>query len=619
MGSQKLWMGVLATGAALAVALTVAALPGTRHARAASPNTGMIQMEVDCDTVNADVQNSCDIATSNVAAIPIDVVLTNNSGVGSQIDSFDYDLYNDQCSSPLVAPAAGSCIKGNTLNPAGGIGPSVPVVDATNFPVPDYNCGSPPPSADRGSGLRGTSTSFLSCVFTFGSLSTTDFPAGSAVRLSGETFADNVTFAATIVLTPRNVASVDDNFVTTISCDAGLSGPCFSATLHFLGPPAPTPTPTLTPTLTWTPTRTPMPTRTPAVSANPDTGRIQMEVDCDTSTTGVQNSCDIATSSVAAIPIDVVMRNTSDFDSQIDSFNYDLYSDQCSSLSVAPAADSCISGNTLNPAGGIGPSVPVRDVANFPTADDSCDSPLASADRGSGLPGTSTSFLSCVFTFAGTPADFPAVTAVRLSGENFSDNVTFATTIVLTLSNVRAYDDTFVTTISCDPVVPPPASPEGSVDGPCFAATLHFQGPVAPTQTPCAGPCPTPTPIPTRTPTPTRTPVPTGTATPTPTQCAGTCPTPTARPNPNTGMIQMEVDCDTNTEGVQNSCDIATSSVAAIPIDVVLINNSGVGSQIDSFNYDLYNGQCSSLLVAPAAGSCIKGNTLNPAGGIGPS
>ncbi len=252
---MRKWQAIpVAVAVALLAAVTVSGLVGIHGVGAV--NSGMVQMEVDCDTGTAGVQASCSIAAASTAAIPIDVVMTNNSGAAEQIDSFGYELYNDQCSSPLIPPAVGSCIKGNTSNAAGGIGPSVPAVDLTNFPAVQYGCGSPPASADLGgTEPPGTSTSFLSCVFSFVG-TTTLLPAGSALRLSGESFTDNVGGATTIVLTLKNVSSADDAFVTTISCDSAGAGPCYPATLTFTGATLPTSTPvppTATPTATGTP------------------------------------------------------------------------------------------------------------------------------------------------------------------------------------------------------------------------------------------------------------------------------------------------------------------------------------------------------------------------------
>ncbi len=482
-------MSALAAGVVAAAAMTVPALLGAHNAGAANPNTGVVQMAVDCDTSTDDVQETCTIDTASTAPIPIDVIITNNSGVGSQVDAFGYDLYNDQC---MVG-----CVNGDTLNPAGGIGPSVPVRDVTNFPLADYGCNAPRPLADRGSGVTGTSTSFLSCALAFVG-PPVDFPDGASLRLSGEDFSDSVTGPTTIVLTLSFVSAADDNYITTISCDpaafppaspeGNVSGPCFPATLHFTGATGATNTPTLTPTITptrtitptpantLTPTATLTPCATPAHSSCAYARMIQMAIDCDTGTPGVQDACTIDTASTAPIPIDVVVTNKSGENSQIDAFGYDLYNDQC--------MVGCVQGDTLNPAGGIGPSIPVRDVTNFPVEDYDCAF-RALADTGVGITGTSTTYLECIFGFPGTPLDLPAGASVRLSGESFSDSVTGPTTIVLTLSNVAAAaDNVFLETISCDADAPPPASPEGIVSGPCFPATLHFTGATGATNTP---------------------------------------------------------------------------------------------------------------------------------------
>jgi len=97
-----------------------------------------VQMEVDCDTGTVGVQSTCNIATTNVASIPIDIIISNYSGTATQVDAFNYDLYNPDCVGP-----GGPCTGGNNLNPSGGIAPSTPVQDPSNFPA-NYGCSSPP-------------------------------------------------------------------------------------------------------------------------------------------------------------------------------------------------------------------------------------------------------------------------------------------------------------------------------------------------------------------------------------------------------------------------------------------------------------------------------------------
>ena len=250
---------------------------------------------------------------------------------------------------------------------------------------------------------------------------------------------------------------------------------------------------------------------------------VQMEVDCDTGTVGVQNACTIPVSNVAPIPVDVIASNFSAATVTVDSFNYDLYNPQCMT--------GCVNGNTVNIAGGIGPSVPVQDATNFPPSGVStwgCSSPPALADTGLGATGTSTSFLSCVLN-AGVSDSVTTGSSLRISGENFSDSVTAPTTFNLTLSNVAMADDNAVTILSCDPAAAPPASPEGNVSGPCFPAALTFLIPPA-----------TNTPVP---PTATNTPVPpTSTNTATATNTATNTPTATA----TSSAPSQDKQCDTN-------------------------------------------------------------------------
>jgi hypothetical protein len=266
---------------------------------------------------------------------------------------------------------------------------------------------------------------------------------------------------------------------------------------------------------------------------------VQMNVDCNTASPGIQTVCTIPTTSLAPIPLDVIITNQTGAGTQIDQFNYDLYNDECFSTISSPASGSCFNGNTSNPAGGIGPSVPVPDSTNFPPNYD-CNVISAKADAGTGAPGTSTSFLTCAVQ-SGSSTALPNGASLRLSGENFSDNVTAATTIVLTLSNVAASDDNGVTTITCAPAAPPPASPEGNVSGPCFPATLNFVVP----------PPATDTPVP-----PTNTPAP-STATPTATPSSidqnKTCATADGRLN-TYKLPEAEVAGNTNASG--NECNL---------------------------------------------------------------
>jgi hypothetical protein len=283
---------------------------------------------------------------------------------------------------------------------------------------------------------------------------------------------------------------------------------------------------------------------------------MQMEVDCDTGTIGVQSVCNIPVTSSAPIPIDVYISNFSGAPEQIDGFNYDLYNNECNT--------GCVNGNSTNPAGGIGPSVPVPDATNVSPSNFNCVSPAPSADTGTSAPGAgaSTSFLSCSLLVNSTAVANGA--SVRISGESFSDNVTAVTTITLTLSRVASSDDNGITTISCDPAAPPPANPTGNVVGPCFPAVLNFVPPpptATPTNTPLATSTNTPTntAVPTNTPPPTNTPLP-GTSTPpsTPPEQHKTCLTTNGRLNTwNTeaGPVSTPGN-DGNSNAAGNECNL---------------------------------------------------------------
>ena len=223
------------------------------------------QMEVDCDSSTAAVDNVCIIDPLSVAPINVAVVISNWSGAPQTFAAFNFDLFNPNAT-------------------AGGIAPSIPQ-PGSGLIAADWGagCNTGGKIADTASGPVGSSTSFLSC-FTQ-AVGGDPFPAGSSAQIATETFTDNVTANTSIILTLSNAAAADDLTVGLLACDPAsappvdptgiVGGPCFPATLLFQTPPTSTPAP---PTNTPTPTNTPLPTATNTPSGFVPVGAVPTQV-----------------------------------------------------------------------------------------------------------------------------------------------------------------------------------------------------------------------------------------------------------------------------------------------------------------------------------------------------
>ena len=219
---------------------------------------------------------------------------------------------------------------------------------------------------------------------------------------------------------------------------------------------------------------------------------MQFEVDCDTLTVGVQNSCTIDPTSVAPIPVEVVASNWTGLPQTLGAFAFDLFNP--SAASITPGIPQPGSGLT---------------VADWAA---NCAFGGQVANTGTGPAGSTTSFIGCFTSTGGqTMANGASLVAAK---ETYADLVVAPTSVILTLSNVVSGDDNSVPFAPCNPSSNPPVDPTGIVSGPCFPATLNFAFP-PPTFTPTTAP-PTNTPTPTNTPLPTNTPTNTPTATATP-------------------------------------------------------------------------------------------------------
>jgi hypothetical protein len=234
---------------------------------------------------------------------------------------------------------------------------------------------------------------------------------------------------------------------------------------------------------------------------------VQMDVDCDATTAVVDHVCNIDVGSTALIPIAVVVSNFTNATVNLGSFNLDLF-------------------NPNATADGIGPSTP-NPGAGLTNGDwiAGCAGGGQLPDNGTGPAGTTTSFISCI-TQAGNQS-IASGASLQAVTEDFTDNVTTAQDIILTLSNAAAADDVGGPLMSCDPASPPPTPPTGIVVGPCSPATLKFAAPATATSTNTA-PAATSTATATATKTPTNTATATATKTSTATATATATKTSTA-------------------------------------------------------------------------------------------
>ena len=298
--TQRIWIGGLTLALVLAVSVTLPGLFTTRSAGAVlavSP-----QMAIDCDTVTAGIQISCDIAASSTAPINIEIVASNLTGTATTLAAFAFDLFNPQC----VSAPAGACTTANSASAAGGIAPSGVPQPGSGLTVSDWatGCAFTGQTANTSTGATGTSTSFIGC---FTSIGTQTIADGGSLVAAKETFTDNVTDATSIILTLSNLVVGDDNQVTTLQCNpaalppadptGNVNGLCFPATLHFTVPP------TITPTSTQTLTNTPGPTATNTATPTMTNTATATATSTNTTTPTVTNTATAtATATLTSVP-----------------------------------------------------------------------------------------------------------------------------------------------------------------------------------------------------------------------------------------------------------------------------------------------------------------------------